>query len=320
MEIRRLRLLREFADRGSIGAVAEAMHMTPSAVSQQLKVLAGEAGVELLEPDGRRIRLTPAGQALVLRADEVIAAVDRAQEEMASYGSGHSMVRLAMFPSGASLLLPAVLDKAAESGIDVTAFHLDVGYPEAPPALADFDIVVTHRDERMPAVTDPRVHVTELMREPLDVIVSGSSDLAHRGTIDVTDLADRDWISVEGGFPVDDVLLSISALTGVAPRVTQRMLDFTTIEALVAADHGIALMPRFAARHPGVVPLELKGVRAARVYESLTRPRPRKAVSAIENHLREAVTDLPDRSLHEAGPPRRPTKKMTKRKATESDD
>ncbi|MBE7195577.1 MAG: LysR family transcriptional regulator [Gordonia polyisoprenivorans] len=289
MEVRRLRLLREFADRGSIGAVADALHMTPSAVSQQLKVLAEEAGVALLEPDGRRIRLTGAGHALVLRADDVIAAVERAQEEMASYRSGHASVRLAMFPSGATLLLPDVLTRAAEAGIDVHAFHLDVGYPEAAPGLADFDIVVTHRDERMPALTDPRVAVTELMREPLDVIVARTSDLADHRRVAVAELADRDWISVEGGFPVDDVLQSISALTGVAPRVIQRMLDFTTIEALVAADHGIALMPRHAARHPDVVALELKGVRAARVYEAFTRPHPRAAIASVVDDLRSVA-------------------------------
>lgn len=291
MEVRRLRLLREFADRESIGAVADAMHMTPSAVSQQLKVLAEEAGVALFEPDGRRIRLTEAGRALVLRADDVIAAVDRAQEEMSSYRSGKARVRLAMFPSGATLLLPSVLERAAASGIDVHAVHLDVGYHDAAPALADHDIVVTHRDERTPAIDVPRVRVTELMREPVDVIVAADNELALRDQVAVTELADHDWISVEGGFPVDDVLLSISAATGVAPRVTQRMLDFTTIEALVAHGHGIALMPRFAVRHPGVKRLVLKGVRAARVYEALARPRSRAAVQQVVDHLRGVGAD-----------------------------
>ncbi|MGV9711499.1 LysR family transcriptional regulator [Gordonia sp. NPDC003424] len=285
MDVKRLRVLREFADRGSVGAVADALHMTPSAVSQQLKVLTKEAGVELLEQDGRRIRLTDAGRALVLRADEVIAAVERAQEEMASYRSGNTSVRLAMFPSGATLLLPSVLDRAAEQGIDIHANHLDVGYPEAPSGLADFDIVVTHRDERTASVRLPRVQVTELMREPLDVVVSRHSPLAARESVAVEELADHDWISVEGGFPVDDVLLSISAVTGVAPRVVQRMLDFSTIEALVAGDHGIALMPRFAARDPRVKLLELKGVRAARVYEALTRPSTKAAVGAVVDVL-----------------------------------
>ncbi|AZG47357.1 LysR family transcriptional regulator [Gordonia insulae] len=292
MDVKRLRLLREFADRGSVGAVADAMHMTPSAVSQQLKVLARESGVELLEQDGRRIRLTDAGRALVLRADEVIAAVDRAQEEMDGYRSGHPSVRLAMFPSGAALLLPGVLDRAVRSGIDVHASELDVGYPDAAPALADFDIVVTHRDERTAPVRVPRVEVTELMREPVDVVVARDSALAARDTVEVRELAEHDWISVEGGFPVDDVLLSISAVTGVAARVTQRMLDFSTIQAIVAADHGIALIPRFAVRHPGVKRLELRGVRAARVYEALTRPQSRNAITRVVGDLVDAAATV----------------------------
>lgn len=290
MEVKRLRLLREFADRGSVGAVAEAMHMTPSAVSQQFKTLAREAGVDILVQDGRGIRLTPAGEALVLRADEVIAAIERAHEEMASYRSGFTTVRLATFPSGAALLLPHVLARAGSGGIRVVGTELDVGYPDAPPRLADHDIVVTHRDERTAPVRTPRVRVTELMREPIDVAVAATSALAQRESVEVGELADHDWISVEGGFPVDDVLLSVSAATGVAPRVTQRMLDFATIESLVAAGQGIALIPRYAVRHPGVRRLVLKGVRAARVYEALTRPDDgRSGVAQVLEYLHDAT-------------------------------
>lgn len=107
MDVRRLRILREFADRGTVGEVADAMSLTPSAVSQQLKVLTREAGVPLLRQDGRGIALTEAGHALVLRADEVIAAVDRADEEMVAYREGtQPVVRVASFPSGAGCCCP----------------------------------------------------------------------------------------------------------------------------------------------------------------------------------------------------------------------
>lgn len=90
MDVRRLRILREFADRGTVGEVADAMSLTPSAVSQQLKVLTREAGVPLLRQDGRGIALTEAGHALVLRADEVIAAVDRAGRGNGGVPGGHA--------------------------------------------------------------------------------------------------------------------------------------------------------------------------------------------------------------------------------------
>ncbi|GAA1458311.1 LysR family transcriptional regulator [Williamsia maris] len=293
MEVRRLRILREFSDRGSVGAVADALKLTPSAVSQQLKVLARESGIALLEQDGRGVRLTDAGRALVLRADEVIAAVDRAQDEMASRrGTSVGSVRVAMFPSATALVLPRLLTVMREGGIEIVATDIDLTYPEAPDLLPDHDLVLTHRDERAPALASPRVTVEPLMREPIDVVVPPGHRLADQRTVAVDDLADEDWISVRGGFPVDDVLLSLATVTGVQPRITHRINDFTAIEALVAAGHGIALLPRFAVRNPEVVRLVLSGVRAARQYDLVHRPDAlrRPAIRSVAEGLREVVT------------------------------
>ncbi|MGW4768614.1 LysR family transcriptional regulator [Nocardia sp. NPDC004278] len=273
MAVERLRVLREFADRGTIAAVAEALSMTPSAVSQQLKVLGKEAGVALLEPDGRRVRLTDAGHALVVRADEVLAAMDRAVAEMANYrGSARGRVRVALFPSGAALLLPRVLPALADSGVEVIARDEDVPPSEVPRLLADYDIVLTHRDERSPGIAGPRVSTTVIMREPTDVVVALTHPLAGRTEVTPAELAEETWLSVRGGFPVDDVLRSIVTMTGVQPRIAQRLNDFRVIETLVAANYGVALMPRWAVAHPNLAVLRLSGVRAARLYELATRP------------------------------------------------
>ncbi|MFC4376757.1 LysR family transcriptional regulator [Nocardia halotolerans] len=282
--IERLRILRELADRGTVAAVATALSMTPSAVSQQLKVLAREAGVALLEPDGRRVRLTDAGQALVLRADDVLAAMDRATTEMATYrGSPRGQVRVASFPSGAALLLPPVLTALAGSGVQIVAGDEDLLPSEAGKLLADYDIVLAHRDERAPALAGPRLSARVLMREPIDVVVAPAHPLAHRRSVWPEELAAESWVSVRGGFPVDDVLNSIATITGVRPRITQRVNDFRVIETLVAAGHGVALMPRFAVVHPQLSVLSLAGVRAARVYEIITRPQAhrRPAIAAV---------------------------------------
>ncbi|WP_067825594.1 LysR family transcriptional regulator [Nocardia inohanensis] len=273
MSIERLRVLRELADRGTVAAVAEALAMTPSAVSQQLKVLAREAGVPLLEPDGRRVRLTDAGRALVVRADEVLAAMDRAAAEMASYrGSPRGQVRVALFPSGATLLLPHVLAELASSGVEVVAADEDVPPSEVPRLLADYDVVLTHRDERAPSIGGARVASRVLMREPIDVVVAPDHRLARNGAVVPAELADETWVSVRSGFPVDDVLRSIATVTGVQPRIVQRLNEFSVIEALVASGYGVALMPRYAVRHPDLVVLRLAGVRAARLYDLATRP------------------------------------------------
>ncbi|MBY6410829.1 LysR family transcriptional regulator [Rhodococcus sp. BP-252] len=284
MNVERLRILRELADRGTVGAVAVALSLTPSAVSQQLKLLSKEAGVALLEPDGRRLRLTDAGHALVLRADEVLGALRRATAEMESYSaSPKGRVRVALFPSGAALLLPGVLDRLRDSGTRVVARDEDLPASSVPALLADYDVVLTHRDDRAPATAAARIEVESLMREPIDLVLPPSHSLASRQSVDLRELADEHWISVRGGFPVDDVLLSVAAATGVQPRVVQRINDFRVTEELVARGHGVALLPRYAVVHPALVRIPLSGVRAGRIYELATRPRARElpAVRAV---------------------------------------
>ncbi|MCZ4077757.1 LysR family transcriptional regulator [Rhodococcus sp. H36-A4] len=295
MNVERLRILRELADRGTVAAAASALSLTPSAVSQQLKLLAKEAGVTLLEPDGRRLRLTDAGHALVLRADEVVSALDRAAAEMASYGnSPRGRVRVALFPSGAALLLPGVLDRLSESGTRVDASDEDLPASSVPTLLADYDVVLTHRDDVAPATAAMRIEVVPLMREPIDLVLPPDHALAGQDSVDLRQLAEERWISVRGGFPVDDVLLSVAAATGVQPRVVQRINDFRVTEELVARGHGVALMPRFAVVHPLLVRLPLKGVKAGRIYELATRPGAHRlpAVAAVIEAFRAEASQV----------------------------
>lgn len=296
MDVARLRILRELADRGTVGAVADALSMTPSAVSQQLKVLARESGVPLLEPDGRRVRLTDAGRALVPHADDVLAALDRARAEMQSYrGTATGTVRVALFPSGAALLLSGVLRRAQAVGVQIDARDEDVPASAVPQLLADYDLVLTHRDERAPSTASARVSVRTLMREPIDLVLPRGHRLADREAVDVRELAGEQWISVRGGFPVDDVLLSVATITGVTPRVVQRINDFRVMEELVAGGHGVALMPRFATTHPRVARCRIAGVKAARIYELATRPRAdeRPAVRAVVDAFEAEVGGTP---------------------------
>lgn len=295
LSVERLRILREFADRGTVGAVATALSMTPSAVSQQLKVLTREAGVALLEPSGRRVRLTDAGHALVVRADEVLAALDRAVAEMAYYrGSPRGQVRVGVFPSGGALLLPHVLPAVAGSGVEIAAGDEDVPPHDTPRLLADYDIVLTHRDERAAPVSGPRISSRVLMREPIDVVVAPDHPLAGRAEVSAAELAEEAWLSVRGGFPVDDVLRSIATVTGVEPRIVQRLNDFRMIETLVAAGYGVALMPRYVVTHPALSQLRLSGVRAARLYDLVTRPlaENRPAIAAVLDSFTAAARQI----------------------------
>lgn len=265
-------MLRELADHGTVAAVAQVLSMTPSAVSQQLKILQREAGVTLIEPDGRRVRLTDAGQVLVGHADAVLAALDRARAEMDAYRSTpRGTVTVSFFPSGAAMLLAPLIVRAAELGVQVLGRDIDVPASRAPAQLADFDVVVVHRDERDASPWGPRFEATDLLREPLDVVLPPGHPLAGRGQVRLTDLADERWIGVEGGLMVDDVLNSITILSGLQPRITQRINDFRVVEELVHAGTGIALMPRYVRLARELVRLPITDISVARRVEAVTR-------------------------------------------------
>lgn len=273
MDVRRLRLLRELADRGTVTAVAEALSYTPSAVSQQLRALQAEVGVALTEPAGRGLRLTDAGRSLAARADEILAALYRAEAELDTYRSTpRGVVRVASFPSGAALLLPGLLRRMAEHPkVRLECRDIDMTPTDVTRLAADFDLVVTHRDDHAPPFDDQRMAITPLLREPLDVALPIGHPLADRERLELTELAREPWLSVDVGFPVDDVLRSLAVRTGVRPRVVQRINDFRVLEALVADGHGIALLPRHTTEHERLVLRPLAGVRAGRNVEVVSR-------------------------------------------------
>jgi DNA-binding transcriptional LysR family regulator len=294
MDVQRLRVLRELADRGSVTAVAAALSFTPSAISQQLRALTAEVGVPLTEPAGRGLRLTDAGRALVAESEGVFAALARAQaavDGMRHAPSGE--VRMALFPSGARMLLAGVLERLATTpDVALRCRDVDMTPDDVPALAADFDVVVTHRYEYTEPLSTPRWTVVPLLREPLDVVLPPRHRLARRRTLRLEELADEPWISVDVGWPVDDVLRALSVQTGTVPRIVQRINDFSVTEELVAAGLGIALLPRYSTDDRGgrrLARRALTGVRAARLVEAVLRTgtAQRPAVQVVVAALRD---------------------------------
>ncbi|MFE3175867.1 LysR family transcriptional regulator [Amycolatopsis sp. NPDC059090] len=299
MDLGRLRTLREFADRGSVTAAAQALHCTPSAISQQLRALQAEVGIALTEPAGRGLRLTDAGRALVARADDVLAALDRAEAELDTYRSApRGRVRIAIFQSAGLMLLPGLLRRIGQhENLEVDVRDVDMVPPQVPGLVADYDVVVAHRDEHAAEFDTERLDVVPLLREPLDVALPVGHRLARNRRVGLADLADERWISVDHGFPVDDVLRSLTVRTGVRPQIVQRINDFRITERLVAAGHGIALMPRYTMdtrRGSGLVGRPLAGIRAARLVEVVCRTGAanRPAVATVIDEMRAEVAAL----------------------------
>ena len=291
MDVRKLEVLRELSERGTVGAVADAMKVTPSAVSQQLKALEREAGYTLLEPSGRGVALTEAGRALARTATEIVTAVERAEgrwREFMEQPAGR--VTLRTFPTGGEMLLPGLLTRMAERP-DVELVCTDEnGTVDFADLTPDHDVVVADSPTTRDSWHDRKLQVVRLMSEPLDVALPEDHPLARKDSLSAKDVAGETWIGVPHDYPFDSVLERVVAVTGEPVRVAQRIADNGIVESLVAAGHGIAILPRFTTREHGngLVTRPLVGIRAKREITALLRPDryERPSVRAVVDALR----------------------------------
>ncbi|MFP7760972.1 LysR family transcriptional regulator [Marisediminicola sp. LYQ134] len=276
MDVRRLELLRELAERGSVTAVAAATNRTVSAVSQQLKVLEREAGIPLTERSGRGVILTGAGLALARTATDVAVALERAEALWEDFKQApQGVVTLTTFPSAGQMLLPGLLTAVQDvPGLTVRCSDQDPLLPDFADLTPDFDVVISESPGTLPSWKERGLAVVPLMQEPLDVGMPESHRLAGKTTLLASDLVDEEWIGVPDGFPYDRVLREIEVANGSPARIGQRFLDNAIVEAVVAAGHGIAVLPRYTTRahENGLITKPLSGIRATRQISALLRP------------------------------------------------
>ncbi|MBW8799351.1 MAG: LysR family transcriptional regulator [Streptomyces sp.] len=290
MDERQLRVLRELGDLGSVTAVAEALRVTPSAISQQLRLLQRSIPVPLTERSGRRLVLTPAGQALAAAAIGVETALARARHTIDAFvEEPDGTVSLAAFHSGAAAFFPLLLRRLGGPGSPRLALHdEDVAQADFPPLTRAYDLVLAHRMDHAPPW--PRTATaTPLLREPLDVALPVGHPLAARPALTAHDVADQPWISVHDGFPLLATVEAIAAAAGRGVDIVHRVNEIAVVAEVVAAGGGVALMPRWTSRpHPGVTLRPLHGIEAHRHVDALHRPE-RTARRAVRTVLRALV-------------------------------
>lgn len=298
MELGQLRALRELGERGSIAAVAAALHVTPSSVSQQISALQRHTPTPLTYRDGRRTALTAAGRALAAAAIGVEVALERAEQSIADFEAGPiGTVSVAAFHSAGLAMFGPLLSAVAGGGQPSVALtDFDVAQTDFPGLTADHDLVVAHRlagSREWPSW----VRAEPLLFEPIDIALRRDHPLAERTSITPADLRDEDWVAVHEGFPLEQAVSVIATIGGQEARIRHRINDFSVAAAVVAAGNGVALLPRHTSdlhRHPELVlrPLELPGL--GRHIDCLTRPDTleRASVRAVLAHLTTISADL----------------------------
>ncbi|MER8185000.1 LysR family transcriptional regulator [Kitasatospora sp. NPDC094015] len=299
MNERQLRILRELGELGSVTAAAEALSMTPSAVSQQLQLLQRPIPVPLTERDGRRLVLTEAGQALAAAAVEVETALARARHVVDEFvEQPDAEVSVAAFHSAASAFFPILLRDRAGSGLPRLALaDQDVARDRFPPLTREYDLVIAHHPDHAPP-WPPGVSAATLLVEPLDVAMPADHPLAAARRVTPREVADQPWITVHDGFPLMATIDGISAAANRRLDIVHRINEFAVVAEVVAAGGGLALMPRWTVpRHPALVLRPLSGVPARRHIDVLARPErlARRAVRTVLAELHRAAAAVQGR-------------------------
>jgi DNA-binding transcriptional LysR family regulator len=247
LDVRRLRLLRELALRGTIAAVAEALAFSPSAVSQQLGVLEREAGVALLERTGRRVTLTPAAVTLVEHAEVILERLERASADLADRRTGPSgPVRIGVFPTATRTVALAALAVLGQRhpGLEPRLFEIDPAAVGEALRIGDLDLALVHDYDFLPSLNEPGITTTG----PLFTEVMLLATTTQEPTL--TGCADAPWITATPATRCHDMTLRACHAAGYAPTVRHRIDDFATVLALVAAGQGVAIVPELAADDP----------------------------------------------------------------------
>lgn len=245
----RIRVLRVVAERGTVTAAAHALSYTPSAVSHQLRTLAHDLGVTLLEPSGRGVRLTLAARVLLERADELHTRWEEIRAEVTTAGDEErALLRLCGFSTAAAALLPPVAAAVREAHP-----YCAVRIIEADPDEC-FDLLLSERADLAVVVATPSIPPTgdrrfdqrPLLDDPLDLLVPEGHRLADRSSVWLREAAEEDWILDRPGRPHHQLVLTACAEAGFRPSVAHEAAEWDTGAALVDARLGVALIPRLA--------------------------------------------------------------------------
>lgn len=275
LDVRRLRLLRELKLRGTLAGVAQALHQSPSSVSQQLALLEKEVGVELLRKVGRRVQLTPQAEILVDHTAAILERMELAESDLsASLKEATGHVRLAVFQSVALALMPSTLS-------DLSAGHprLRVSMSQQEPGAAlyetwarDFDLVVAEQYPNHAAPWFPELDRVDLTSDAIRLAVPPirlpMSDITNIG-----DARSAPWVMEPAGVASRHWAEQLCRTAGFDPDVRFETADLQAQIQLVESGNAVALLPDilWMRRTPNVQLRSLVGSPRRTIFTSARR-------------------------------------------------
>jgi DNA-binding transcriptional LysR family regulator len=289
LDVRRLRVLREVVASGSFSGAADALHLSQSAVSQQIAALEREAGMALLQRTSAGPRLTGAGEALIGHADAVVARLDEAERELAEIaGLEGGRLRLVSFPTASATLMTAAMASFRRRFPGVELRFAEDEPEDSFPALrrGDFDLAVVFDYPDFPIDFGRDAEAELIYEEPMRAALPPGHRLAASASVRIGDLAEEDWLCGAKPSSCRSQVIEACRSAGFEPRISFESEDYEVIKALVAAGLGVTILPELAGGHPGIELREVIPDPPIRRVWAVTRE-PSSRPPAAEEMLRE---------------------------------
>jgi DNA-binding transcriptional LysR family regulator len=249
VNVTRLRIVYELSRRGSVTAVADALWMTPSAVSQHLAAFERETETKLVERAGRGVRLTAAGRVLAEHGATVIAALDAAESALAAARDTPSgRLRVAAFPSVVRRLLPGIVAALRAAHPDLVIEIEDLEGAESLDAvrLGRVDLAVVDDWGWDAGAARDGLDVVDLFEDPLVVVLPAGHALTARAEVAWADLAGEAFIVEPRSSLFSHAVATACRRAGFEPRVHARVHDLGAMLALAEAAGYVCVLPALA--------------------------------------------------------------------------
>jgi DNA-binding transcriptional LysR family regulator len=245
LDVRRLRVLREVALRGSIAGAAESLRFTPSAVSQQVAKLEREAGVALVERGPRSVTLTPAGWRLVEHAEAILERLSAAESELRELAGSPPELRVGANTTAAVSIIPDALARfaAVRPDVEVTVAESDPLISLARLCARELDLTIVFEYDYVPLPDDPRVALEVLLEEPMRIVLPAGHPVARQRSVRLLDLADETWIRSTPRSSCHPFTERACRAAGFDPRIRFEFDDYAAMQSLVASGAGVAFAP-----------------------------------------------------------------------------
>ena len=248
LNVQRLRVLREVLAQGSFSEAASALNYTQSAVSQAIATLETEAGVPLIERDRRGVRPTTAGERLAEHAGRILTQLDAAEAELGAIaGVAGGELRLASFPTAGATLMPLAIAAFRSAHPEVTLSLVEGEPEELIPRLRDgeFDLGLIFEFEGTGEL-GPGLRSAPLFEDPMKLALPKGHRLARKEQVTLADLSDDAWVQTSEASACARHVVRVCRAAGFEPRVSFESDDYLTVQGLVAAGVGVALIPQLA--------------------------------------------------------------------------